>query len=138
MNCTGFLSNQECNFSPFKRFGEITAKAGASTNSFSTGEPCLTVLIMLYTNTITPVRYKVPPTARIQYIGINSVTVSRKFPYCNLEPSASNCFHIEACVNPATYIGSEYKIIPKVPIQKWKFANFSENNFVFVILGINQ
>ena len=28
INWTGFLSNQECNFSPFKRLGEITAKAG--------------------------------------------------------------------------------------------------------------
>ena len=40
------------------------------TNSFSTGDPCLTVLTILYTKTKIPMKYKVPPIALIQYIGI--------------------------------------------------------------------
>ena len=36
-----------------------------------------------------------------------------------------NSFHIKAWVNPATYMGRAYNTIPKVPIQKWKFAIIS-------------
>ena len=75
--------------------------------------------------------------ARIQYIGMICVTVSRKLPYTKV-PSGLNCFHIEAWVNPATYNGKAYNMIPNVPIQKWKLANFSEYNLVLVIRGINQ
>ena len=79
----------------------------------------------------------VPPTALIQYIGINWVTVSKKFPYVKV-PSGLNCFHMDACKKPATYIGKVYKIIPKVPIQKWKLASLVEYKVVFAILGSNQ
>ena len=75
--------------------------------------------------------------ARIQYIGIISCTVSKKLPYTKV-PSGLKSFHIKAWVNPATYIGKVYRMIPKVPIQKWKLARLVENNLFLVILGTNQ
>src|SRR5690554_781677 len=84
-----------------------------------------------------PVKNKVPPMALIQYIGMISETVSKKFPYTKV-PSGLNCFHILACVKPATYRGKAYIMIPRVPIQKWKLAKAVEYNFDFTNLGINQ
>src|SRR5690606_32493401 len=100
----GRRSSHGWNFSPFRRCVLIGARAGASASSSWIALLARTVFTMLYTRITIPIRYMVPPMARIQYIGMILLMVSMKLPYVSV-PSGLNCFHIEACVNPATYIG---------------------------------
>src|SRR5690606_6295127 len=67
VNKVGILSNQVCAPSPFLRALLILASAGASASSFGIYFPFLTVFQTLITSMIDPIRYRVPPKARIGY-----------------------------------------------------------------------
>src|SRR5690606_33344938 len=92
VNCIGLRSNHAWKRSPLIRVGEIRAKVGASANSSSILGTADIVLYTLYTKIMIPNTYNDPPIARIAYIGMIAVTVSRKFPYFKV-PSGLNCFH---------------------------------------------